>query len=88
MPIDYSILYTINKKTKKSKCTTRTVDAHKASDQVEWKYMLLTIRDYGLGEHFDSLVDMLYAHKIASGLTNSDRPRPFNLTMVFGKAAL
>lgn len=53
MTIDYTILYTINKKTKKSKRTIRTLDAHRASVQVEWKYMLLTIRDYGPGENFD-----------------------------------
>ena len=41
--------------------------------------MLLTIREFGLGESFSSWVEMLSAHPTASVLTNSDRSHPFNL---------
>ncbi len=66
-------------KQNKSKSAVLTLDAHKAFDQVDWKYMLLTIREFGLGESFSSWVEMLYAPPTASVLTNSDRSHPFNL---------
>lgn len=59
-----------------SKSAVLTPDAY---DQVDWKYMLLTIREFGLGESLSSWVEMLYVHPTASVLNNWDRSRPFNL---------
>lgn len=46
-----------------SKSAVLALDAYKAFDQVEWKYMLLTIRDFGLGENFSFQVEMPYPVK-------------------------
>lgn len=51
----------------------------KAFDQVEWKYILAVIKEFGLGDNFASWVEMLYAHPTASVVTNCDKSPIFSL---------
>uniref|UniRef100_A0A3B1JFC8 Reverse transcriptase domain-containing protein n=1 Tax=Astyanax mexicanus TaxID=7994 RepID=A0A3B1JFC8_ASTMX len=55
------------------------LDANKAFDQVEWKYILAVIEEFGLGQTFTSWVEMLYLCPKASILTNNDSSPSFFL---------
>lgn len=72
-----NIMY--SKYEKNSKMSVLALDAKKAFDQVEWKYILAVIREFGLGDIFASWVDMLYAHPTASVITNCDKSATFSL---------
>lgn len=62
-----------------SKISVLALDAKKAFDQVEWKYILAVIKEFGLGDNFASWVEMLYAHPTASVVTNCDKSPIFSL---------
>uniref|UniRef100_A0A9J8AIQ2 Reverse transcriptase domain-containing protein n=1 Tax=Cyprinus carpio carpio TaxID=630221 RepID=A0A9J8AIQ2_CYPCA len=62
-----------------SKLAIIALDAEKAFDQVEWNYILTTIKEFNLGDRFSSWVSMLYHHPCASVLTNLDRSPQFEL---------
>lgn len=56
-----------------SKMANIALDAEKAFDQVEWNYILTTIKEIDLGDRFSSWVSMLYHHPCTLVLTNLDR---------------
>lgn len=56
-----------------------SLDAQKAFDQIEWPYMLKTLKQFGFGESFIEWVKMIYLKPVSSILTNSDRSQPFEL---------
>uniref|UniRef100_A0A671XVP2 Reverse transcriptase domain-containing protein n=1 Tax=Sparus aurata TaxID=8175 RepID=A0A671XVP2_SPAAU len=56
-----------------------SLDAKQAFDQIEWRYMFATLRKFGFGDKFMTLLKMLYACPKSSVLTNHDRSPPFLL---------
>lgn len=64
---------------KDSKISVLALDARKAFDEGEWKYILSVIREFGLGDNFTSWVEMLYARPTASVITNHDKSPTFPL---------
>lgn len=58
---------------KGSKICVLALDARTAFDQVEWKYILMVIKEFGLGNNFASWIEMLYARPTASLVTNHDK---------------
>lgn len=63
-----NIMY--SKYDKDSKISILALDARKAFDQVEWKYILAVIKEFGLGNNFASWVEMLYGCPSASVIIN------------------
>ncbi len=53
--------------------------AERAFDQIEWRYMHATLRRYGFGEFFLSLIKILYASPTSAILTNGSRSLPFKV---------
>lgn len=72
-----NIIY--SKQKSHSKLAIIALHAEKAFDQVEWKYILTTIKEFNLGDRFSSWVSMLYHHPCAPVLTNLDRSPQFEL---------
>ncbi len=68
-----------SKQKNNSKSAVLALDAHKAFNQVKWRYMQITIEEFSLSKTFRSWVEMLYACPVASVLTNSERSPPFSL---------
>ena len=64
---------------KDSKISILALDARKTFDQVEWKYILAVIREFGLGNNFASWVEMLYSCPSASVITNYNKSPTFPL---------
>ena len=64
---------------KESKTAILALDARKAFDQVEWKYILTVMKEFDLGDNFTAWVKMLYARPTASVITNSNKSSPFLL---------
>lgn len=64
---------------KQTKSKSAILDANTAFHQVDWKYMLLTVREFDLSDNFGSWVEMLSAHLTGWVPTNSDESHPFNL---------
>lgn len=64
---------------KDSKISILALDARKAFDQVEWKYILAVIKEFELGDNFASWVEMLYACPSASVITNYNKSPTFPL---------
>lgn len=56
-----------------------SLDAQKAFDQIEWPYMLKTLKQFGFGESFIEWVKIIYLKPVSSILTNSDSSQPFEL---------
>ena len=56
-----------------------SLDAERAFDQIEWRYMHATLRRYGFGEFFLSLINILYASPTSAILTNGNRSSSFKL---------
>ena len=56
-----------------------SLDAQKAFDQIEWPFMLETLKRFGFGENFIEWVKIIYLKPVSSILTNSDRSQPFEL---------
>lgn len=65
------------KYSKDSNISVLALDARKASDQVEGKYIFSVIKEFGLGDNFTSWVEMLYARLTASVITNYDKSPTF-----------
>lgn len=55
------------------------LDAQRAFDQIEYKYMWKVLELFGFGNKFISWVEILYAHPSSCILTNQDRSTPFSL---------
>ena len=64
---------------KDSKIAILALDAQKAFDQIEWRYILAVIKEFGLGDGFASWVEMLHAAPTASVITNYNRSPIFPL---------
>lgn len=56
-----------------------SLDAQQAFDQIEWRYMFATLKKFGFGDKFMTLLKMLYASPKSSVLTNRDKSPPFLL---------
>ncbi len=56
-----------------------SLDAKQAFDQIEWKYVFVTIKKFGFGDKFMTLLKMLYACPKSTVLTNHDRSPYFLL---------
>ncbi len=67
-------------KSKHDKIAILALDAHNAFGRVEWTYILSTIEEFGLGQHFSSWIKMFYLCPSASVLlTNNNSSPPFLL---------
>lgn len=72
---------------KASKISVLALDARKALDQVEWKYILSVIKEFDLGDTF-AWIKIQYAHPTASVITNQERNHPiFHCIAPVAKAA-
>ena len=56
-----------------------SLDAERAFDQIDWRYMHATLRHYGFGDSFLNMIKMLYAAPTSSVLTNGNRSSSFKL---------
>lgn len=56
-----------------------TLDAEKAFDYIEWKYMLTSLKYFGFGHGFIKWIEVIYAHPQAAIITNGDLSQPFRL---------
>ena len=56
-----------------------SLDAKQAFDQIEWRYMFATLKKFGFGDKFMTLLKMLYMCPKSTVLTNHDRSPPFLL---------
>jgi len=57
-----------------------SLDAQRAFDQIEWKYMNAALKKFGFGSEFVKWIEMIYAHPVASVITNQDVSNPFQLS--------
>ena len=55
------------------------LDAEKAFDYIEWRYMLTALKYFGFGLEFIKWIEIIYAQPKASILTNGDISQPFHL---------
>ena len=58
-----------------------SLDAKQAFDQIEWRYMFATLKKFGFGDKFMTLLKMLYACPKSTVLTNHVRSPPFSLQL-------
>ncbi len=65
-----------------------TLDAEKAFDRVEWRYLLQVMESFGFDDGFISWVKLLYVSPQASVLTNGVFSSPFCFRGALGRAAL
>lgn len=71
----FNIMY--HKQTEES--VVIALDAEKAFDHIEWQYMLNTLKHFGFGPGFVKWIEIIYAHPLASIITNGDISEPFPL---------
>uniref|UniRef100_A0A3B3HJQ5 Reverse transcriptase domain-containing protein n=1 Tax=Oryzias latipes TaxID=8090 RepID=A0A3B3HJQ5_ORYLA len=72
----FNILYTPS--VTESECLL-SMDAEKAFDRIEWKYLFETLNKFGVGSSFLSWVKLLYTCPSATELTNNTYSEPFSL---------
>ena len=57
------------------------LDAEKAFDQIEWEYMVSVLEHFGFGKEFINWIRIIYAHPMASVVTNQEMLKSFHLFM-------
>ncbi len=57
-----------------------SLDAQRAFDQLEWTYMIAVLKKFGFGSEFIKWIEIIYAHPVASVITNQDISNPFQLS--------
>ncbi len=55
------------------------LDAEKAFDHLEWKYMLSTLKHFGFGQEFMDWINIIYTQPQASVITNGEISQSFHL---------
>ena len=48
-------------------------------DQIEWKYMMSVLEHFGFGKEFIDWIRVIYAHPMASVVTNQEMSQSFRL---------
>ena len=56
-----------------------SLDAEKAFDRVEWKYLFFTLKKFGFEESFISWIELLYSSPLAAVVSNNTRSEYFPL---------
>lgn len=57
-----------------------SLDAQRAFDQVEWPYMMFTLKKNGFGPSFIKWIELIYSHPTASVITNHNISPPFAIS--------
>lgn len=55
------------------------LDAEKAFDRIEWKYRMSVLEHFGFGKEFINWIRIIYAHPMASVVTNQEMSQSFRL---------
>lgn len=72
-------LFNIIYQKQKDESVVIALDAEKAFDYIEWRYMLTALKYFGFGLEFIKWIEIIYAQPKASILTNGDISQPFHL---------
>lgn len=73
----FNIMYT--KREPHSDLVILVLDAKKAFDQIEWRYLFEVLSRFNLGDGFLSLIRLIYKNPTAQILTNRTLSSPFKL---------
>lgn len=65
---------------KNSKACVISLDAQRAFDQLEWKYMIVVLKKFGFGPEFIKWIETMYTHPVASVITNQFNSKSFKLS--------
>ena len=74
------VLNIIHEKTETPDTAVLSLDAEKAFDRVEHRYLLDVLARFGFGSYFSNWIKVLYNNSVASVTTNNILSKPFNLS--------